>query len=100
MMVMFFCSLELGTLSTHSGYNLPWNSSALQHDWHHYIYTENYGPTGLLDSWYGSNTVFRAWLAELKSREGGGDVLAMARKEIARREATGRHPPERVQKAA
>lgn len=33
-MVLFFCSLELGTLSTHSGYNLPWNYNALQHDWH------------------------------------------------------------------
>ena len=25
MMIMFFCGLEVGTLSTHSGYNLPFN---------------------------------------------------------------------------
>jgi sterol desaturase/sphingolipid hydroxylase (fatty acid hydroxylase superfamily) len=100
MMIMFFCSLELGTLGTHSGYNLPWNSYALQHDWHHYIYTENYAPIGFMDSLHGSNTVFKAWLAELKRREERGnhdDVLVKAREEIARREANREHPGEMVQ---
>lgn len=66
-MVIFFSVLELGSLSAHSGYNLPWNYNALQHDWHQcaepafspvtvgrltdlplrsYIYTENFGPNG------------------------------------------------------
>lgn len=35
LLIMFFCSLELGTLCTHSGYNLPGSFNALQHDWHH-----------------------------------------------------------------
>lgn len=85
LMVMFFCSLEIGTLSTHSGYNLPFNSNALQHDWHHFFYTENYGPTGLLDSFHGSNKVFSAWLGELERREGlkGDDLGKVAREKIA-----------------
>lgn len=33
-MVLFFCSLELGTLSTHSGYDIPFSYNALTHDWH------------------------------------------------------------------
>ncbi|TFK19028.1 hypothetical protein FA15DRAFT_602237 [Coprinopsis marcescibilis] len=69
LMVMFFCSLEMGTLATHSGYNLPFNSNALQHDWHHFFYTENYGPTGALDSVYGTNKVFNTWLGVLKTRD-------------------------------
>lgn len=69
LVIMFFCSLELATLSTHSGYSLPFNTNALQHDWHHYFYTENYGPTGLLDAVHGTNTVFRAWLKELARRD-------------------------------
>lgn len=35
LMMLFFCSLELGTLSSHSGYNVPGNFAALKHDWHH-----------------------------------------------------------------
>jgi methylsterol monooxygenase len=99
-MVMSFCSLELGTLSAHSGYNLPWNSYALQHDWHHYTHTENYGPIGFMDSLHGSDAAFKAWLAELKRREGmKGGVLVKAREEIARREAT-EGPGQMVQAAA
>jgi hypothetical protein len=48
-----------------------------------------------MDSLHGINTVFKAWLAELKSREEKGnhdDVLVKAREEIARREANGEHP--------
>ncbi|SCV67460.1 BQ2448_5071 [Microbotryum intermedium] len=44
MMIMFFCSLELGTLNTHSGYNFVGGFNSLYHDWHHYAYTENFGP--------------------------------------------------------
>lgn len=118
---MFFCGLEMGTLSTHSGYNLPFNykcvvvlnshasrltlfgNSALQHDWHHYFYQENYGPTGALDALHGTNVVFRAWISELsrrdleKKRDGEGngssrtennneDVYTRARREIAEKE--------------
>lgn len=80
-----------GTLSTHSGYNLPWNYNALLHDWHHYAYTENFGPTGLLDEVYGSNKTFKAWLAELRLRESGGekDVVKLAREDLAEKEEAG-----------
>ena len=44
-MVLFFCSLEMGTLSTHSGYNLPWNFNALQHDWHQQV-VRNFSAVG------------------------------------------------------
>jgi len=97
---MFFCGLELGTLSTHSGYNFPFNHSALKHAWHHYMSTENFGPTGVLDAVYETNVVFKAWLAELSHRDsvakskgdmgaGAEDVYTQARKEIAKREASG-----------
>lgn len=88
---MFFCSLELGTLATHSGYNFPLNFNSLQHDWHHCSfppvssfareteegadsYTENYGPTGILDNLHGSNVAFKAWMAELTARGDGVDA--------------------------
>lgn len=116
-LILFFCSLELGgsstklyanfkvtlsdprifspgppligTLSTHSGYNLPYNFNALQHDWHHYSFTENFGPTGLLDEWYGTNKTFKAWLNELQRRDALGDARAeLAEKEDARERET------------
>lgn len=37
---------------------------ALVHDWHHYFYTENYGPVGLLDGIFKTNKTFKAWTSE------------------------------------
>ncbi|KAF8316140.1 hypothetical protein DL93DRAFT_795090 [Clavulina sp. PMI_390] len=96
MMVMFFCGLEVGTLSTHSGYNLPFNFNALQHDWHHYLFTENFGPTGILDQVHGTNQVFKSWLGELSRRDAIAqaegkpwkDVYETARKDVAARSAS------------
>jgi len=62
--------------------------------------TENFGPTGILDAVYETNIVFEAWLAELSHRDGAAkskgdvgaaaeDVYTQARKEIAKREASG-----------
>jgi len=67
--MMFFASLQVGTLCTHSGYNIPGLFNALQHDWHHYAYTENFGPTGLLDGILGTDKNFKVWLGELKLRD-------------------------------
>ena len=64
------------------------------------MYTENFGPTGVLDMVYGTNVVFKSWLAELTHRngkaklkcnlsQGSEDVYTQARKEIAKREAGG-----------
>lgn len=44
--------------------------NALKHDWHHYAYKENYGPLGFVDTLLGTNSSFKAWLAELKARDG------------------------------
>jgi sterol desaturase/sphingolipid hydroxylase (fatty acid hydroxylase superfamily) len=85
-----------------SNYNLIY--SALQHDWHHYMYTENFGSIGILDAVHGTDVSFEAWLAELSHRdaaaklqgdkgEGFGNVYTHARKEIARREAGGQRSP-------
>jgi fatty acid hydroxylase domain-containing protein 2 len=103
-MVMFFCSLEVETLTTHSGYNLPWNANALQHDWHHFFYTENYGPTGVLDWWHGSNKIFKGWLKELAkkgpvSNANGSSptVFKKAREDLAKGEVLGINPPVEVE---
>lgn len=84
MMIMFFCALELGTLSTHSGYNFPGGFNALHHDFHHYSFTENYGPLGILDAIHGTNKTFKAWLKELNSRDvqDGVDPVIRARMEL------------------
>lgn len=89
MNILFFCSLELGTLSTHSGYNIPGNFNALQHDFHHYSFTQNFGPTGLLDQIHGTNDIFKAWLKELSLRDNDDNDVVKAREEIARRERDG-----------
>ncbi|BEI89683.1 uncharacterized protein CcaverHIS019_0210450 [Cutaneotrichosporon cavernicola] len=72
LMILFFCSLEIGTLCTHSDYNIPGLYDALIHDWHHYAFTENFGPTGLLDDILGTNKQYKVWLAELRRRDGEG----------------------------
>ncbi|KAM0786821.1 hypothetical protein ACM66B_002252 [Microbotryomycetes sp. NB124-2] len=89
LMCMFFIGLELGTLSTHSDFNLPLNYNALLHDWHHYAYTENFGPTGLLDAVYGTDKNFRTWLAELHRRENEADVVKSARQDLVEKENVG-----------
>lgn len=92
LMIMFFCGLELGTLSTHSDFHLPFNYNALLHDWHHYAYTENFGPTGLLDGIYGTDSNFRKWLAELSRRDADDDLAKTARKDLVAKEADGPTP--------
>ncbi|KAM0746038.1 hypothetical protein T439DRAFT_307251 [Meredithblackwellia eburnea MCA 4105] len=89
MNILFFCALELGTLATHSGYNFPGSFNALQHDWHHYSFTENFGPMGLLDRIHNTDKMFRSWLEELHRREtsagavgGGDDIVKKARVEL------------------
>lgn len=67
--VMFFTSLQFGTLCTHSDYNIPGLYDALQHDWHHYSFTENFGPTGLVDGIMGTDKNYKIWLSELKRRD-------------------------------
>ena len=42
LMVSFFCQLELGTLATHSDFNIPYLHNSLVHDWHHYACTSTH----------------------------------------------------------
>lgn len=50
-----FLLLEFGTICAHSGYSIPGLPSNLQHDFHHFAFDENFGPTGLLDAFHGIN---------------------------------------------
>lgn len=68
-----FLLLEFGTICTHSGYNIPWLPSNLQHDFHHFAFDENFGPTGLLDSLHKTNRKYVKALEEAKLRVGGDE---------------------------
>jgi len=73
----FFCGLELGTLCTHSGYNVPYLFNSLIHDWHHFSFEENFGPTGLLDAFHGSDTRFQEALKKAVVENNGDREAAM-----------------------
>lgn len=54
-------------------------------------FTENFGPTGILDQIYGSNRVFKAWLTELKRRDCAHDArTVLAQMEAQKAEDTGK----------
>lgn len=74
--VFTFIFLEFGTICTHSGYNIPWMSSNLQHDFHHFAFDENFGPTGLLDAFHCTNRKFEKTMADAKLRVRGDEEKA------------------------
>jgi sterol desaturase/sphingolipid hydroxylase (fatty acid hydroxylase superfamily) len=54
-----------GTISGHSGYQLPWNKPTLgAHDEHHRLFNVNYGTFGVLDWLHGTSSFskFSLWL--------------------------------------
>lgn len=71
-----FLLLTFGTICTHSGYNIPWLPSNLQHDFHHFAFNENFGPIGLLDSIHNTNKKFKRTLQDARLRVGGDDERA------------------------
>lgn len=75
-MVFTFCYLEIGTIQAHSGYALPGGHSPLQHDYHHFAFTENFGPTGLADWFHGTSTKFYKALSEARDACRGDDDKA------------------------
>jgi methylsterol monooxygenase len=75
-LVFAFLFLQFGTICAHSGYNIPWMPSNLQHDFHHFAFDENFGPTGLLDRFHGTNKKFLDIMQEARSRVGGDDEKA------------------------
>ncbi|KAL3956935.1 hypothetical protein ACCO45_009781 [Purpureocillium lilacinum] len=74
--VFIFVSLEFGTICSHSGYNIPWMSSNLQHDFHHFAFDENFGPTGLLDAFHRTNAKFKKTMQEARQRTEGDEERA------------------------
>lgn len=74
--VFTFLFLEFGTICSHSGYNIPWLHSNLQHDFHHFAFDENFGPTGWLDALHSTNKKFLKTMADAKHRTGGDDEKA------------------------
>lgn len=77
-MVFTLVLLEFSTICTHSGYNVPWLPSNLQHDFHHFAFDENFGPLGLLDALHGTNRRFRQTMEKALSRVDGDAERARA----------------------
>ncbi|POR35264.1 Uncharacterized protein TPAR_04530 [Tolypocladium paradoxum] len=75
-MVFTFLFLEFGTICSHSGYNIPWMSSNLQHDFHHFAFDENFGPTGIFDAFHNTNKKFKETIQEAKLRTRGDEERA------------------------
>jgi methylsterol monooxygenase len=50
--------------------------SNLQHDFHHFAFDENFGPTGMLDTFHCTNKKFKRTMEEARSRTGGDDAIA------------------------
>ncbi|CAO1627304.1 unnamed protein product [Parajaminaea phylloscopi] len=71
MFIFTFCYLELGTVCAHSGYNFPFARSSLKHDFHHFKFDVNYGPTGLLDRLHKTDLSYRAALQDALQRTKG-----------------------------
>lgn len=71
-----FLFLEFGTICSHSGYNIPWLHSNLQHDFHHFAFDENFGPTGLLDYFHKTNRKYVKAMEDATSRTGGDEEKA------------------------
>jgi sterol desaturase/sphingolipid hydroxylase (fatty acid hydroxylase superfamily) len=46
---------------------VPFLTVALPHDWHHYYTNENFGAIGLLDGIFKTDTVYKAWIANVQS---------------------------------
>ncbi|KAF5862709.1 Chromosome 5 4 [Aspergillus alliaceus] len=68
--------LEFGTICTHSGYNIPCMPSNLQHDFHHFSFDENFGPTGFLDAIHSTDRKFRRTMEDALIRVNGDEERA------------------------
>ncbi|OAA81732.1 sterol desaturase [Akanthomyces lecanii RCEF 1005] len=71
-----FLFLEFGTICAHSGYNIPGLPSNLQHDFHHFAFDENFGPTGLLDAFHRTNKKYAETMGEALARTDGDEERA------------------------
>ena len=55
------------TVSSHSGYHLPFMPSPESHDYHHAVFNNNYGATGILDWLHGTDKDFRRSLQKKRN---------------------------------
>mmetsp|Transcript_2430 Transcript_2430/g.3291 ORF Transcript_2430/g.3291 Transcript_2430/m.3291 type:complete len:228 (-) Transcript_2430:1730-2413(-) len=64
----------VGTCNGHSGYDLPWskrrdNGFTDFHDYHHEFFVGNYGSTGYMDYWCGTDKKWRERCEKIKAAE-------------------------------
>ncbi|XP_055637606.1 fatty acid hydroxylase domain-containing protein 2-like isoform X2 [Toxorhynchites rutilus septentrionalis] len=57
--LIWFTYVIHDTLTTHSGYHLPFVGSSERHDYHHLRYNQCYGGRGFLDWLHGTDTQYR-----------------------------------------
>lgn len=57
---LWFSLAIMNTLSTHSGYHLPFFPSPESHDFHHLKFNYCFGVLGILDRFHGTDSLFRA----------------------------------------
>jgi methylsterol monooxygenase len=50
--------------------------SNLQHDFHHFAFDENFGPTGILDAFHCTDKKFKRTMEEARHRARGDDEEA------------------------
>lgn len=98
LMVFTFILLEFSTICTHSGYNIPWMPSNLQHDFHHFAFDENFGPMGVLDAFHRTNSKFQKTMQTAMARTDGDAEKArqMVLERLARADYEGRKPPSKA----
>lgn len=77
-MMFVYCFLSVETIMAHSGYNVPFTHSSLNHDFHHFAFDENFGPTGLMDTIYGTNKKYKRTLQQAKLKFAGDTRKARA----------------------
>ena len=49
----------VGSMTSHSGYHLPFLRSPEAHDYHHLKFNQNFGVLGFLDTLHGTNVEFK-----------------------------------------
>ncbi len=73
-----FSLLTMSTIVNHSGYCLPYMSSSVFHDWHHFAFTEAFGPLTILDRLHGTSKGFEKAMADARRKHYGDEAKAHA----------------------
>ncbi|XP_065886347.1 fatty acid hydroxylase domain-containing protein 2-like [Dysidea avara] len=65
---LWSCIATLSSLSSHSGYHMPFSFSPEAHDFHHLKFNNNFGVLGILDCLHGTDEAFRKTAAYKRHR--------------------------------